>query len=223
MVAPTRVNGARSSGIALAPGTLADDDVDPEVLHRHVEHLLGRPRHPVDLVEEEHLALGELREDGREVAGVLNRRAAGDAQRRVHLGRDDHGEGGLAEARRTRQQHVVGSAATLPSPIENQRQLLAHPFLADELGQVLGPKGRVDEPVVDVGMRVDDRQFGRRPVHHGKVVGDPRALVGHARAPLDARNALRSNNATSGLSSFVVIASASLATAATASSASRVE
>jgi hypothetical protein len=37
--------------------TLADDDIDPEVLHRHVEHLFGRPSHPVDLVEEENLAL----------------------------------------------------------------------------------------------------------------------------------------------------------------------
>lgn len=40
-------------------GALADDDVDAEVLHRHVEHLLGGPRHAVDLVEEEDLALLE--------------------------------------------------------------------------------------------------------------------------------------------------------------------
>ena len=44
---------------------LADDDVDPEVLHREVEHLLGRARHAVDLVEEEDLALGERREHRR--------------------------------------------------------------------------------------------------------------------------------------------------------------
>src|SRR5262245_28486071 len=39
------------------PRTLADHDIDPEVLHRHVEHLFGRPRHPVNLVEEQNLAL----------------------------------------------------------------------------------------------------------------------------------------------------------------------
>ena len=44
---------------------LADDDVDPEVLHRHVEHLLGRPRHPVDLVDEEDVALVEARTGSR--------------------------------------------------------------------------------------------------------------------------------------------------------------
>ena len=57
-------------------GALADDDVDPEVLHREVEHLLGRARHPVDLVEEEHLALvegGQDRRRGRRRAGSPGR------------------------------------------------------------------------------------------------------------------------------------------------------
>ena len=87
VVAPTSVNGGISSGIAVAPGPLADDDVDPEVLHREVEHLLGRPRHPVDLVDEQHVALVQPGEDRGEVAGVGDRRAAGEPQRRAHLGR----------------------------------------------------------------------------------------------------------------------------------------
>ena len=57
-------------------GALADDDVDAEVLHRHVEHLLGGPGHAVDLVEEEDLALLEGGEDRGEVAGVLDGGAA---------------------------------------------------------------------------------------------------------------------------------------------------
>ena len=57
MVAPTRVNGGQLQRDRGGAGALADDDVDPEVLHRHVEHLLGGPGHPVDLVEEQHLAL----------------------------------------------------------------------------------------------------------------------------------------------------------------------
>ena len=80
---------------------LADDDVDPEVLHRHVEHLLGGPRHPVDLVDEEHVTLVEPGEDRGEVTGVRDRRSAGQPQRGAHLGGDDHRQGGLAEARRT--------------------------------------------------------------------------------------------------------------------------
>ncbi len=70
VVAPTSVNGGISSGIAVAPGPLPIDDVDPEVLHRHVEHLLGRPGHPVDLVDEQHVALVQAGQDRGEVAGV---------------------------------------------------------------------------------------------------------------------------------------------------------
>ena len=62
---------------------LADDDVDPEVLHRHVEHLLGRPRHPVDLVDEQDVAVVQPGQDRGEVAGVGDRRAAGEPQRRA--------------------------------------------------------------------------------------------------------------------------------------------
>ena len=69
------------------PGTLADHDVDPEVLHRDVEHLLGRPGHPVDLVDEEHLALARARtarRPGRRRAGSPGRwsPAAGRRARR---------------------------------------------------------------------------------------------------------------------------------------------
>jgi hypothetical protein len=80
---------------------LADDDVDPEVLHREVEHLLGRAAHPVDLVEEEHLALGERGQHRGEVAGMLDRRTRGHPDGLLELGGDDHREGGLAQAGRS--------------------------------------------------------------------------------------------------------------------------
>ena len=89
---------------------LADDDVDPEVLHREVEHLLGGARHPVDLVDEEDVAVVHPGEDRGEVAGVGERRATGDPERRADLGRDDHRQRGLAEPGRAGEQHVVGRA-----------------------------------------------------------------------------------------------------------------
>ena len=49
-------------------GALAHDDVHAEVFHGHVQHFLGRPGHPVDLVEEEDLALGQRGQDGGQVA-----------------------------------------------------------------------------------------------------------------------------------------------------------
>ena len=91
--------------------SLADDHVDPEVLHREVEHLLGGPRHPVDLVDEEDVALVHPGQDRGQVAGVGERRPAGQPQRRAHLGGDDHRQRGLAEPGRPGEQHVVGRPA----------------------------------------------------------------------------------------------------------------
>ena len=120
------------------PWPLADDHVDPEVLHREVEHLLGRAGHPVDLVEEEHLALGQRGQDRGEVAGVLDRRAAGDPQRDAELVGHDHRERRLAEARRAGEQHVVGWAVAASGRLEDEAELSAYALLADALAQQPG-------------------------------------------------------------------------------------
>ena len=54
---------------------LADDDVELEVLHRRIEDLLDRRRHAVDLVDEQHFARLQVREDAGEIAGLLDDRA----------------------------------------------------------------------------------------------------------------------------------------------------
>ena len=131
---------------------LADDHVDPEVLHGHVEHLLGRPRHPVDLVDEEHVALVEAGEDRGEVARVRDRRTAGQPQRSAHLGRDDHRQGGLAQARRAAHQHVVRHALTRPGRLEQQRELFADAFLADDLVQGARTQRCLDHALVALGL-----------------------------------------------------------------------
>ena len=114
---------------------LADHDVDAEVLHRQVQHLFGRPRHPVDLVDEEHLARHERRQHRRQVAGVLDGRTARHAQRTAALVRDDHRERGLAESGRTGEQDVVGRAVLHRRRLQQQLELPAHLRLTDELGE----------------------------------------------------------------------------------------
>lgn len=152
-------------------GALADDDVDPVVLHRHVQHFFGGAGHAVDLVEEEDLALLEGGEDRGQVAGVLDGRAAGDPDGGAHLGRDDHGERGLAEAWRSGEQDVVGGGATRACRPEDQVELFADLLLADELAQVLGAQGGLDRLVLAVGDRAHEplgvgRRVGRVvPVH----------------------------------------------------------
>lgn len=110
----------------------------------------------MDLVEEQHLALLERGEDGREVAGVLDGGAAGDADGGAHLGGDDHREGGLAEAGGAGEQHVVGGGAARAGGTQDEVELLADLLLADELVQVLGAQGRLDGLVLTVGGRADE-------------------------------------------------------------------
>jgi len=125
-------------------GALAHDDVDAEVLHRHVQQLLGGPRDAMNLVDEQHLALGEAGEQRRQVAGAFDRRAARHPDWGAELGSDDHREAGLAEPGRTGEQDVVGRTVAPQRALEHQRKLLAHLRLADELGEAPGPQTGLD-------------------------------------------------------------------------------
>ena len=66
----------------------------------------------------------------RSIAGPLVIRMPG-----AQLGRDDHGQGRLAQAGRAGQQDVVGRGAAAHRALQQQVELLAHPVLGDELGQ----------------------------------------------------------------------------------------
>ena len=93
-------------------GAFTDDDVDAEVLHRQIEHLLGGAREAVDLVDEEDIPFLKAGENRREVPRVLDRGAGGQAQGCAHLGCDNHRERRLTQSRRTRQEDVVGAGRT---------------------------------------------------------------------------------------------------------------
>ena len=147
-----RVDLQRDGG---GPGPLADDDVDPEVLHRHVQQFLGRPGDAVDLVDEQHVAGREVGQHRGEVAGALDGRAAGDLHRGAQLGADDQREAGLAEPGRAGQQHVVRRPAAALGALEHQRELAGHLGLADEVVQRVRSQGGLDDPLLVTGLRRD--------------------------------------------------------------------
>src|SRR5438309_959545 len=98
---------------------------------------------------------------------------------------------------------MVRRPPTLAGRVKHQRELFAHPLLADEVLQDLGPQSRLDDLIVVDTLR-----------------GDDRVLTGtHAR--LNSRRLVLSNAATSGASPTASAASASGPTAASASSTSR--
>ena len=124
--------------------TLTDHNVHTEIFHRHVEHFLSRAAHTVDLIQEQHLTGGQRRQNRRQITRMLNRRAGGDAQRRLHLCRNNHRESGLTQTGRARQQHMVGATATHLRSLQHQRQLLTHTALTHKVVQGLRAQCRLN-------------------------------------------------------------------------------
>src|SRR5262245_8168865 len=161
--------------------TLADDDIDPEVLHSHIEHLFGRPGHPVDLVKEENLTLRERRENYGQIAGMLNGRTTGDPDQSTELMGNDQSDGGLAQAGRTREKDVVGRVTAAQCGLQDEAELFTNALLADELVQPPRPQRRFDDLVIAArvsrdqplplvnAIRVPRSPLGLRRVHDGPV------------------------------------------------------
>ena len=94
----------------------------------------------MDLVDEQDVALFEIGEQRREVAGLGDHRPRGGAEIDAELARDDLRQRGLAEARRADEQHVIERFVARPRRLDEDRQVRARLLLADELGQPLRPQ-----------------------------------------------------------------------------------
>ena len=121
---------------------LADDQVELEILHRRIEDFLDRRIEPVDLVDEQHVALFEIGEQRREIAGLGDHRAGGGAEIHAELARHDLRERGLAETGRTDEQHVVERLAPRARRLDEDREIRARLLLADELGRAAAGAAR---------------------------------------------------------------------------------
>jgi hypothetical protein len=105
----------------------------------------------MDLVDEEHVALAELREHGGEVAGPLDRRSRRDVDRHAHLAGDDAGQARLAEAGGAGQQHVVDGLRPPPGRLQDDLEVGLQLPLAHELRQGAGPEAHVGDDLGVVG------------------------------------------------------------------------
>src|SRR5688572_3052112 len=72
----------------------------------------------MDLVDEQDVAIGKVREDAHEVAAALDRRPRGRDEVRRHLVREDARQRRLAEAGRAIEQHVVDALSALPRGLD---------------------------------------------------------------------------------------------------------
>ena len=108
---------------------------------------------PVHLVDEQHVAVVEVGEDRREVAGPFERGSARRRDARAHLVGDDAAEARLAEAGRAREQHVVDGLAALLRRGEHDLEVLAQARLADELVEPARPQRRLLRGLDRIGDR----------------------------------------------------------------------
>ena len=120
----------------------ADDEIELKILHRRIEDFLDRRIEPVNLVDEEHVALFEVGEQRREIAGLGDHRARRGAEIDAELARHDLRQRGLAEPRRADEQHVIERLAPRPRRLDEDAEILPRLFLTDELGQPLRAQRR---------------------------------------------------------------------------------
>ena len=128
--------------------SLADDDVEPEVLQRGIEDLLDRPVDAVDLVDEEHVPGLERRQDRRHVALALERGAGDRADADVELLADDLRERRLAEPGRADEKDVVEGLVAGLRRGQGDRELLLDALLADEVGEAARAERGLERPVL---------------------------------------------------------------------------
>ena len=137
--------------------SLADHDVERVVLHRRVEDLLDRAVEPMDLVDEQDVALLERGQDRGEVAGPLDGGSRGVLDVHAELARDDRREGRLAETGRAVQEDVVGRLSPALRRGQQHRQVGLDLALADVLVERARPQGAFhDEVALVLEVRRED-------------------------------------------------------------------
>ena len=135
---------------------LANHNIDGEILHGRVQHLLHLPVQPVNLVHEKHVALGQIIENRRDLARLLDGRSGGHLHVDAHLIGDNAGQGRLAQSRRAVKQHVIQGFSPGLGRLDIDFQIFLGLFLADIFIQRLRPQTVVCADILLHGLRCND-------------------------------------------------------------------
>ena len=100
----------------------------------------------MDLVDEEHVAVLQIGENGGQVAGPLQHRPRGGLDVDLHLVGDDVRQGGLAEAGRPAEENVVDGVGALPGGLDEDAKI----FLALRLPNVVLQRKRTQADFEEV-------------------------------------------------------------------------
>ena len=97
----------------------------------------------MDLVHKENVVFAEIGQQRRQIAGLFNGRAGGDADVDAHLGGDDARQRGLAQTRRAVEQHMVQRLRPPPGGLDKDGEILLGLGLADVLRQCMGAQAHL--------------------------------------------------------------------------------
>ena len=77
----------------------------------------------------------------RQIAGALDRRPGSNIDFRTHLVRNHMRQRGLSQTRRPIKQQVINRLPAPQSGLDNDLQILAHPFLPNNIFEILRTQG----------------------------------------------------------------------------------
>ncbi len=127
---------------------LPHHNVQFEIFQRRIQHLFHHAVQAVDLVDEEHVALFEVGEDGGQIARAGNGRPRGRTDGRAQLVGHHRGKGRLAQARRAREQDMVGHIAPALGRLDHNGERFFHLRLTQVVAKALRPQREVELQVV---------------------------------------------------------------------------
>src|SRR2546426_4173375 len=121
----------------MGPGTwtLADDDVEFEILHCGIKDLFDVGLQAMNLVDKQNVAEFEIRQYRREVTFQLDQWPRSRPKLRGHFVGDYRCQGGLAETRRTIKQNVIERLTAFSGGLDRNFEIIFNALLSDVLAE----------------------------------------------------------------------------------------
>ncbi len=120
---------------------LANDEIEFVILHGRIEDFLDRRIETMNFVDEEHIAVFEPGQLGREIARFRDDRPGGRMESGSEFAGDDFCESRLAEPRRPNEEHMIERLLPCFRSLDEDLQIFPRGFLAGEVGERQGAQG----------------------------------------------------------------------------------
>ena len=121
-------------------GSLADHDVNLEILHRRIENLLDDMAQAMDFIDEKDVTFVEIGEQRRQIAGALHHRPRCGLDIHAHLPSDDIRERSFAESRRSMKENMVEHVMARARRLDGDFEICLDLLLADVFVEAARPE-----------------------------------------------------------------------------------